>query len=385
MEGVRKIFIPQRIFFEKEALNHPLGEKLFRQFKNEGKECRFTTTHNRVRGIPGTTPAERFHAAKRTLVIGVRKTLTFPGCRPSADFQLPLATGCAGECQYCYLHTTLGALPYLRIYVNIEEILDAAGKHLSRRLPAVTVFEGSATSDPLTIEHYSGSLERAILFFSRQEKGAFRFATKQVAVESLLELEHRGKTHARFSLNAEIVARQYEKGVPSVQQRMQAALKMKKAGYPVGFLIAPVIIFPGWKTAYRALLEKLADTWPDRRSESAKPESDQPIDAGAKKNEPKNIGSPAFSSRAGSPHPEPEPNPTFEIIAHRFTSRAKKRIRDIFPATTLPLDEEERRFKYGQFGYGKYVYPPDVYAEIKEFFTEAIDTLFPEGQLDYIV
>lgn len=280
-------------------------------------------------------------------MVGVRRTLDFAGCRPSADFQLPLVTGCAGECQYCYLHTTLGALPYLRLYVNIEEILAAAGKHLSRRLPAVTVFEGSATSDPLTVEHYSGSLKQAILYFSRQEKGAFRFATKQVAVDSLLELDHRGKTRARFSLNAESISQQYEKGVPSPQRRIEAALKMKKAGYPVGFLIAPVIISPGWKDEYGALLKKLAETWQDGKKESA--------------------------------------GPTFEIIAHRFTSRAKRRIQEIFPDSTLPLNEEERKFKYGQFGYGKYVYPPDVYAEIRELFTESIATLFPEGRLDYIV
>lgn len=258
-----------------------------------------------------------------------------------------MVTGCAGECQYCYLHTTLGTQPYLRLYVNTEEILDAAGKHLTRRLPAVTAFEGSATSDPLTVEHYSGSLKQTILYFSRQEKGVFRFATKQVTVDSLLELDHRGKTRARFSLNAARVSQQYEKGVPPPQRRIAAALKMKKAGYPVGFLIAPVFIFPGWKDEYRALLEKLAETWQDEKKESA--------------------------------------GPAFEIIAHRFTSRAKKRIREIFPDSTLPLNEKERKFKYGQFGYGKYIYPPDIYAEIRELFTESIATLFPSGRLDYIV
>jgi DNA repair photolyase len=354
-------------------------------------------------------------------VVGVRRTLDFAGCRPSADFQLPLVTGCAGECQYCYLHTTLGALPYLRLYVNIEEILDAASKHLSRRLPAVTVFEGSATSDPLTVEHYSGSLKQAILYFSRQEKGAFRFATKQVAVDSLLELDHRGKTRARFSLNAESISQQYEKGVPSPQRRIEAALKMKKAGYPVGFLIAPVIIFPGWKEEYGALLKKLAETWRGTglgNTALTGRKSTQQVD-----NEPKSNGlPPSFSSQAGhsredmgpgnSNMPGPagtmasgcghgdsnhkdrprgcnsnnmEPSPTFEIIAHRFTSRAKRRIQEIFPDSTLPLNEEERKFKYGQFGYGKYVYPPDVYAEIRELFTESIATLFPEGRLDYIV
>ncbi|HBV96169.1 MAG TPA: hypothetical protein DEF36_03885 [Desulfotomaculum sp.] len=49
--------------------------------------------------------------------------------------------------------------------------------------------------------------------------------------------------------------------------------------------------------------------------------------------------------------PAAENNITFELISHRLTARAKKRILDIFPSSTLPMEEEERKFKYGQFGW----------------------------------
>ncbi|KJS15768.1 MAG: hypothetical protein VR69_11990 [Peptococcaceae bacterium BRH_c4b] len=58
------------------------------------------------------------------------------------------------------MNTTLGNKPYVRVYVNIDEILSAAGKYILERAPEITVFEGAATSDPLPVERYTGSLTR---------------------------------------------------------------------------------------------------------------------------------------------------------------------------------------------------------------------------------
>src|SRR5690606_30114534 len=106
-----KPFEPEWVFFEPEALNYPLGEELYRRYKGSGIPVRMTTSHNRVTGIPGRTEAEKYRNAKRTLVVGVRKTLQFDTSKPSAEYALPLATGCMGHCHYCYLQTTMGNRP----------------------------------------------------------------------------------------------------------------------------------------------------------------------------------------------------------------------------------------------------------------------------------
>ena len=49
------------------------------------------------------------------------------------------------------------------------------------------------------------------------------------------------------------------------------------------------------------------------------------------------------------------------------------------------MTEEERQFKYGQFGYGKYVYPKETLADMKSFFTQELDALFPYKDLKYII
>lgn len=75
----------------------------------------------------------------------------------------------------------------------------------------------------------------------------------------------------------------------------------------------------------------------------------------------------------------------FEIISHRYTTKAKNRILEIFPETTLPMTDEDRKFKYGQFGYGKYVYPKESMDEIKKFFLTEIKDVFPDSTIKYVI
>ena len=49
------------------------------------------------------------------------------------------------------------------------------------------------------------------------------------------------------------------------------------------------------------------------------------------------------------------------------------------------MNDEERKFKYGQFGYGKWIYPKDEMKMIQEFFNEEIGHIFKEGQIKYII
>jgi spore photoproduct lyase len=76
---------------------------------------------------------------------------------------------------------------------------------------------------------------------------------------------------------------------------------------------------------------------------------------------------------------------SFEFITHRFTVRAKNRIKTLFPNTVLPMNEENRKFKFGQFGYGKYVYAPQLMHRLKEALVSKTEELFPGAKIDYFV
>ncbi len=338
------MFIPKRIIFEKKSLETDIGKEIYNRFKDNTEIIHLDS--NRIKQhIPGNDLFSQYREGKKTLVVGTRKSMSFQSCKPSAHYQLPLVSGCMGQCEYCYLNTMLGDKPIVKIYTNIYDILDQAKKYIDQRLPDVTIFEGAATSDPIPVEPYTHSLEKSIEFFGNCENGRFRFVTKYNDIQSLLNLNHNGHTEIRFSINTTSVIDKYEHLTASRDKRIEASIKLMEAGYPVGFLIAPIIIYPNWKEEYHDLLLQLSNKIPY------------------------NLKYPV----------------TFEVISHRYTTIAKNRIHLVFPETEVPMNDENRRFKYGQFGYGKYVYKKESLEEIKQFFTKEIEELFSNKQVKYII
>ncbi|CAM3636677.1 spore photoproduct lyase [Brevibacillus invocatus] len=338
-----KLFVPDYVFVEPNALQYPLGKELVERYQQQGIPIQMTTSHNQVRGIPGETDVEKFRNAKRTLVIGVRKTLKFEPSKPSAEYALPLATGCVGHCHYCYLNTNVGSRPYIRIYVNTDEIFAQAEKYIRERPGEITRFEAACTSDPVSIEHITGNLKRAIEFIGQQEWGRLRFVTKFHHVDSLLDAKHNKHTRFRFSMNADYVIKNFEPGTSSFSQRLEAAGKVAKAGYPLGFILAPLYWFDGWEKGYTELLEKL-------RQELV---------------------------------PEAMEDLTFELIQHRFTKIAKSLILQRYPKTKLEMNEVERKYKWGKYGKGKYVYPDVKAKALQAYLEKEIARLFPQARVEY--
>lgn len=340
------MFIPKLILFEKDALNYAIGKQIYQYFIQQKDIELIELRGNKIKeNIPGDSLYDLYRAGKKTLVVGVKKGKSFQSCKPSAHYQLPLMSGCIGQCQYCYLNTNLGDKPYMRVNVNVDEILAQAQAYIQERLPEETIFEGSATSDPIPIEPYSNVLKHTIEYFSKSEKGRFRFVTKFADVDTLLDTQHNNHTEIRFTLNTNIVINEYEKGTPSLEKRMEACMKIIQAGYPMGFIIAPVFLYENWKEDYRSLLLNLNKRLPEQIT-----------------------------------HPV-----TFEVISHRYTTKAKNVITEVFPETTLPMKDEDRSYKYGQFGYGKYVYTKEQLKDMADFFNHEIDTIFQNKIIKYII
>jgi len=305
------MFIPKRILFEKGSLDYEIGKNIYNTFKDNKNIEIIKLTSNKIKErIPGENLHSFYREGKNTLVVGIKKRSKFQSCKPSAN-----------------------------------DILNEANEYIKERLPSKTLFEGSATSDPIPIEPYTNSLKKAIEFFANSDHGLFRFVTKFNDVDSLLDIDHKGHTEIRFTLNTDKVISDFENRAASIDKRIEASVKVANAGYPIGFIIAPVFLYEGWKNDYKQLLLNLKDKLPD------------------------NLTTPV----------------TFEIISHRYTPRAKNIILEVFPETTLPMVDEERKYKYGQFGYGKYVYTKEQLEEMKEFFSLEIDSIFNNKVIKYII
>lgn len=343
MSFMVKPFVPQLVYIEPRALEYELGRQLLEKFQNMGIEIRKTTSHNHIRNLPGDNDFQKYRIAKSTLVVGIRKTLKFDTSKPSAEYAIPLATGCMGHCHYCYLQTTMGSKPYIRTYVNVDEVFAAADDYMNERAPETTRFEASCTSDIVGVDHLTHNLKRAIEFFGESDYGKLRFVTKFAHVDHLLDAKHNGKTRFRFSVNNDYIIKYFEPGTSRLNERLEAAVKVAEAGYPLGFIVAPIYIHDGWKEGYQEMFEKMEATLP-------------PI---AKK------------------------DLTIELIQHRFTKPAKRVIEKNYPMTKLELDESKRKPKWGRYGIWKYVYQDDEQQEIKDTLRSYIERYLPTAKLEY--
>ena len=340
-----KPFIPQLVYFEPKALEYPLGKALYEKFQSlPSVEIRQTTSHNQIRDLPGDNELQKYRIAKSTMVVGIRKTLKFDTSKPSAEYAIPLATGCMGHCHYCYLQTTLGSKPYIRVYVNLEEIFEQASKYMEQRAPEITRFEAACTSDIVGIDHLTHSLKKAINFIGSTEYGRLRFVTKFHHVDHLLDAQHNGKTSFRFSINSRYVIKNFEPGTSSFDERLEAARKVAGAGYNLGFIVAPIYMHEGWEEGYSELFERLRHA----------------------------LGEELYKEKI-----------SFELIQHRFTKPAKKVIQARYPKTKLEMDETKRKYKWGKYGIGKYVYPDDEANALKNHIQNAIDENFPNAEIQY--
>ncbi len=338
-----KLWMPDRVYFEAEALKHPIGKRIETFCKNNDIEILQTTAHHQVRNIPGKTEKEKFANAKKTLVVGLKKSMDLCDCRPSAHYQFSLMTNCPGNCEYCYLFSTQGKRPYVRVYVNIDDIFNTIDKYIEKNLPKITYFEAASTGDPLGVEHITGTLKKSIEHFGKLKNGRLRVVTKYSNVDSLLDIKHNGHTRFRFSINSDYVIDNFEHNTHSLKERLEAAGKMAKSGYKLGFIIAPIMRHNEWKYQYKRLFENLY-----KEIEIISHE-----------------------------------NISFELIQHRFTPSAKKVIMERFPNTKLDMYESKRMKKWGRYGRIKYVYTKEDATEIKNYITMLIKKYFPNGKIEY--
>ena len=161
-------------------------------------------------------------------------------------------------------------------------------------------------------------------------------------MEPLLNIEHRNHTRFRFSLNTREIIQKFEPNTATIEERLFAANQMVQANYPLGFIIAPIFIYPESIVQYRQLFEEILASL-----------SKVPDDL------------------------------TFEFITHRFTKRAKNIILERFPKTLLDLDETTRRPKFGKYGLVKYLYPEPDYSQLKRQIIDDITHFFPRARVEY--
>jgi spore photoproduct lyase len=352
-----RLWLPKHVQITRAAAEQQHTAEIMRRCEAAGVDDITFLTGNRLAGLSEGSEREVYARAKSTLAVVVAppSALKPQPIPPSADWRIDLARGCPAHCQYCYLAGSLTGPPVTRVYANLDDVLAGIGTHAGRgsvtsgtsaRGHEGTTFELSCYTDPLGIEHLTGSLSAAVSRVGAGELGdvaSLRFTTKFDAVEGLVGLRHGRRTRMRVSVNADEVASRFEGGTAPMPARLVALRRMAVAGYRVGLTVAPVMPVPDWTEAYGRLLDDVA------------------------------------AATAGVA----DLDLTVEIITHRFTPGSRDVLLGWYPRTKLEMDQEQRTEKRNKFGGVKYVYPRETMAEMRGWFTAAVGERLPGAQLLY--
>ena len=349
----RRAWRPRRVVITRDARDEPHGLAMAQRCADAGLEIE-ELRGNAVRMPKADSERAAYALAKNTLAI-----VTAPASRlkldpiaPSADWRLDLATGCPAHCNYCYLAGSLKGPPMTRAFANLDAIFDAAIAHEGQgtitsrstaRAHEGTTYEASCYTDPLGIEHLTGSLAWMIERFGEWDADVqLRFTTKFADVVPLLNLPHNGRTRMRASVNPAAYA-PFEGGTDKVADRLAGLAAMARAGYPVGLTIAPIIAATGWREAYGELIADAARLLNGIRG----------LDL------------------------------TVELITHRFTEGSRAVLQSWYPGSRLDMSEERRAIKRTKFGTKKTVYDKETMGELKTFFHETVEARLPDARILY--
>jgi spore photoproduct lyase len=345
-----KLWMPEQVLFTPAAIEEPWGQQILERVQALNLSIE-VLKQNRLTGLRGENERETYQIAKRTLAVVTAPPSSFKlsPIPPSADWQFHLAEGCPAHCQYCYLAGSLQGPPVIRAFANLPQILENLVGY--RRSGETTSFEVSCYTDPLGIEHLTGSLAECIRFFGTRfdpnGEVHLRWVSKFDQVESLLDLPHHGHTRCRVSVNALPISTRFEGGTAPVAARLQALRQLALphaqggGGYPVGIVIAPIMPIEDWQMHYGQLLDAISTAL------------DFDCDL------------------------------TFELISHRFTPGSKATLSEWYPQSKLDMKESNRKVKRNKFGGIKYVYDPDIMKSLRSFFERELSQKFPQAKILY--
>ena len=348
-----RLWRPKRVLATRSALEWEHGRAILARAEAIGIDVVALRSDRLELGLPDD-PRRAYAEAKQTLAITVAppSKLRLQPIAPSADWRVDLAEGCPAHCSYCYLAGSLKGPPITRAYANLPEILAVLPDHVGKgqvtsrsraRAHEGTTFEASCYTDPLALEHLTGSLSALIAHFGEWEADVqLRFTSKFDDVGPLLGIDHQRRTRMRFSVNPPLFAR-FEGGTSPVAARLRAMRRMADAGYRIGLTIAPIIAAEGWREAYGALIADIGRT----------------LDGA------------------------PDPDLTVELITHRFTAGSKSVLDSWYPGSALDMSPALRAEKRTKFGSIKHVYDSETMKALRAFFEEAITAALPQARILY--
>jgi len=221
----------------------------------------------RLEIAPHTGPADYSRYDRKTLILGRHRGSFLKPCPGTRGYLccglqiIHFGLGCSLDCSYCILQSYLDT-EALVLFGNVDEGLEQVRGSLNQLEPKYKRYCTGEFTDSLLLEDVTGFGAVLVEIFSHHRNVVLELKTKTDNVDSLVGLEHRGRTVVSFSMNAPAIAGTEEPRAASLKKRILAAKKMVDEGYRIGFHFDPLIIHPDWKEGYAQTVAEIYDSIP---------------------------------------------------------------------------------------------------------------------------
>lgn len=260
-----RLFIPEKIYIEKDATDFTFTRALSERVKREcGDHVPTFEIINDKKTLLNQIMRETdpIRSGKNFLFLTVDRGQAFKSFPNSNGlvscnfYSLHLIEGCDLECSYCILQAYL-TNPLLTVCVNTEEILEGLEAFLKENPGQVFRIGTGQLADSLSLDHLTAHSEILVPFFARQKNALLELKTKSVNIARLEKLDSKGRTIVAWSMNTKKIQREEEHKCSSIEERIEAATLCIDWGYSVAFHFDPLIDYEHCEEEYEALVEEI--------------------------------------------------------------------------------------------------------------------------------
>ncbi len=163
---------------------------------------------------------------------------------------------CLYDCRYCFLQGMYQSANYV-LFVNYEDFQQQI-RDICLQTPHEPVYFFSGYDcDSLAFEPVTGFAENFLPIFAELPNAWLELRSKSTQIRSLLHREALPQCIVAFSLSPESVDGKVEAKAPTLERRIEAAVKLQKQGWPIGLRFDPLIYQHHYKAEYQALFAQV--------------------------------------------------------------------------------------------------------------------------------
>jgi spore photoproduct lyase len=199
-------------------------------------------------------------AAKRYLLLTGNRGAFVRRCPGTREYTccdyviLHIGTFCTMDCAYCILQSYFPPPRFPAFRQHGRHAAGTRGKTEAARNPP-------HRNRRIYGQHDLGTLGTAFRIagspFRTAAAGVLELKTKTVNVERLEALDHNRKTIAAWSVNTDRVIDGEERWTEPLDQRLAAAARCQRWGYPLAFHFDPIILYDNCREEYLEVVDRI--------------------------------------------------------------------------------------------------------------------------------